>query len=173
MKNKLERSLSNNHRERNEMMMMRSVVTSRRVMVRSIHGVPFENSGVTSPSLLYLISIIFYSCNIIIVIAAIPRDHRRLLPRQFEERSLGMKKKNDGTNNMFKMGWREWDDAKFTRVFLAWTAACRGRRSWRVIEREQRRKWKWRKEKKKSEIIYIYYCIESCALRLRFKLVRL
>lgn len=93
MKNKLERSLSNNHRERNEMMMMRSVVTSRRVMVRSIHGVPFENSGVTSPSLLYLISIIFYSCNIIIVIAAIPRDHRRLLPRQFEERSLGMKKK--------------------------------------------------------------------------------
>lgn len=116
---------------------------------------------------------IIYSCNIIIVIAAIPRDHRRLLPRQFEERSLGMKKKNDGTNNMFKMGWREWDDAKFTRVFLAWTAACRGRRSWRVIEREQRRKWKWRKEKKKSEIIYIYYCIESCALRLRFKLVRL
>lgn len=29
------------------------------------------------------------------------------------------------------------------------------------------------KKKKKSEIIYIYYCIESCALRLRFKLVRL
>lgn len=28
-------------------------------------------------------------------------------------------------------------------------------------------------KKKKSEIIYIYYCIESCALRLRFKLVRL
>lgn len=29
------------------------------------------------------------------------------------------------------------------------------------------------KEKKKRNYIYIYYCIESCALRLRFKLVRL
>lgn len=94
-------------------------------MVRGI-GVPFGNSGVTSPSLLYLISIIIYSCNIIIVIAAIPRDHRRLLPRQFEEgslddpeRSINKGRKKKPIIHLHARNGNTKSDSKFERVFLA------------------------------------------------------
>lgn len=147
-------------------------------MVRSI---PFENSGVTSPSLLYLISIIIYSCNIIIVIAAIPRDHRRLLPRQFEERDRWDNRNWSGTKKktMEPIICLKWDgESETIRNLLLCIFGLNCGVSWPTIvtrdrERTEAKMEMKERKKKKSEIIYIYYCIESCALRLRFKLVRL
>lgn len=139
-------------------------------MVRGI-GVPFGNSGVTSPSLLYLISIIIYSCNIIIVIAAIPHDHRRLLPRQFEEgsirkdRSIREEKKTNNTFTCEKWKYKEWFEI-WTRVFLALElrrVVADDRDAWSRENGGENGNRKKKKEKKKRNYIYLLLYRELCA----------